>query len=209
MTEMEYQMRNWYYFTWLSGDFNVEQFVHQYDQVSWAMQNEYPQRCYSTGGRQARTGQEYGHIYDHFSSVYEYADGARAFMTTRHQPGCSNESNVVVVGTRGTANLSRNQLGISGEVNWKPEDRDERDSHQLEHDAFFAALRRGEIINNGDYMAKSTMMAILARMTAYTGKTLSWEDGMGSQLDLSPKSYAWDADPPPAEVAIPGVTPFV
>ena len=130
-------------------------------------------------------------------------------MTTRHQPGCSNESNVVVVGTKGTATLSGRQIGISGEVNWQPEDPDETDSHQLEHDAFFKALRQGEVINNGEYMAKSTMMAILARMTAYTGKTLTWEQGMGSQLDLSPASYAWNADPPPAEVAIPGVTPFV
>ena len=75
MTDMEYQMRNWYYFTWLSGDFNVEQFVHQYDQASWAMQDQYPERCYSTGGRQARTGEEHGHIFDHFSSVYEYGGG--------------------------------------------------------------------------------------------------------------------------------------
>jgi len=209
MTEMEYQMRNWYYFTWLSGDFNVEQFVHQYDQASWAMQNQYPVRCYSTGGRQARTGEEYGHIYDHFSSVYEYNSGARAFMTTRHQPGCSNESNLVLVGTKGTATLSRRGMGITGETNWQPESREEKDSHQLEHDAFFAALRAGKIINNGDYMAKSTMMAILARLTAYTGQTLTWEEAMKSKLDLSPSAYSWDAAPPPAEVAIPGVTPFV
>jgi len=183
--------------------------VHQYDKASWAMQNEYPVRCYSTGGRQARTGPGYGHIYDHFSSVFEYDGGARAFMTTRHQPGCSNESNLVIVGSKGTATLSRRQLGITGEVNWQPPTQPEKDSHQLEHDAFFAALREGKIINNGDYMAKSTMMAILARMTAYTGQTLSWDEAMSSKLDLSPASYDWDAAPPPAEVAVPGVTPFV
>ena len=209
MTDMEYQMRNWYYFTWLSGDFNVEQFVHQYDQVSWAMQNEYPQRCYSTGGRQARTGSEYGHIFDHFSSVFEYEGGARAFMTTRHQPGCSNESNVVVVGTKGTATLSRRQFGISGEVNWQPENPDETDSHQLEHDAFFTALRQGEVINNGEYMAKSTMMAIMSRMSAYTGRSLTWEQAINSQEDLTPSGYTWDAEPPAADVAVPGVTRFV
>ena len=209
MTDMEYQMWNWYYFTWLSGDFNVEQFVHQYDQVAWSQGNEYPNRCYSTGGRQARTGESYGHIYDHFSSVFEYASGARAFMTTRHQRGCSNESNVVITGTRGTANVSRGNLGIRGRVNWQPDSDKETDSHQLEHDAFFAALRRGEIINNGEYMANSTMMAILARMTAYTGQTLTWEQAMESKLDLSPSSYEWNARPPEAEVAIPGVTKFV
>ncbi len=209
MTDMQYQMRNWYYFTWLSGDFNVEQFVHQYDQVAWAMQDQTPDRCYSTGGRQARTGKDHGHIFDHFSSVYEYAGGARAFMTTRHQPGCSNESNVVILGTKGTATLSRRNFGITGEVNWRPAENKETDSHQLEHDAFFTALREGRIINNGNYMAQSTMMAILARMTAYTGQTLSWDQGMNSKLDLSPASYEWDSDPPESTVAVPGVTKFV
>ncbi len=106
MTEMEYQMSNWYYFTWLSGDFNVEQFVHQYDLISWAMNDEYPIRCYSTGGRQARTGPDHGHIYDHFSSVFHYASDAQAFTTTRHQLGCDNVSEFLIVGTKGTVKSS-------------------------------------------------------------------------------------------------------
>ncbi len=208
MTEMQYQMRNWYYFTWLSGDFNVEQFVHQYDQLAWAMQDEYPVRCYSTGGRQARTEPEYGHIFDHFSSVFEYAGGQRAFTTTRHQPQCSNESAVVVMGTRGRAELNRSGVVIRGEDSWQAPETNEKDSHQLEHDAFFAALREGRIINNGQYMAKSTMMAIMARMSAYTGQSLTWEQALNSKQVLAPASYDWDADPPPAEVAVPGKTKF-
>ena len=207
MTEMQYQMRNWYYFTWLSGDFNVEMFIHQYDRLAWAMQDEYPVRCYGTGGRQARTGEEYGHIYDHFSTVFEYASGARAFTTTRHQPGCSNVSDVVVIGTKGTAYLGRNAR-ITGATPWQPRRQQERRSHQLEQDAFFAALRGGSIINNTHYMAKSTMMAILARMSSYTGQTLAWDKGMHSQQHLSPSSYTWDGIPPDAVVAIPGVTEF-
>ena len=209
MTDMEYQMRNWYYFTWLSGDFNVEQFVHQYDQIAWAMQDQVPVRCYSTGGRQARTGPEYGHIYDHFASTFEYADGQRAFTTTRHQPGCSNESAVIVMGSRGTATISSRDISITGPDAWKPSRARERDSHQLEHDAFFAALRSGKPINNGVYMSQSTLMAILARMSAYTGQTLTWDQALNSRQDLSPSDYSWDAAPPPAVVAIPGVTPFV
>lgn len=209
MTEMEYQMRNWYYFTWLSGDFNVEQFVHQYDQVSWAMQDEYPVRCYGTGGRQARTGDEHGHIYDHFSSVFEYANGANAYMTTRHQPGCDNESQVILHGTKGSATLSRGDLQIMGQNAWRPEERSEKDSHQLEHDAFFAALRGGRLVNNGQYMAHSTLMAIMARMSAYTGRTLAWEEALRSTEELSPSAYTWEGTPPAANVAVPGVTPFV
>lgn len=207
MTEMEYQMRNWYYFTWLSGDFNVEQFVHQLDFMAWLMQDQYPERCYATGGRQARTGPEYGHIYDHFSSVFEYKNGVRLFATTRHQTGCSDVSNSVAMGTKGQASSSSRNTGITGQNPWQPPPRArETDSHQLEHNAFFAALRQGRVINNGEYMAKSTMMAILERMSAYTGQTLTWEQGMNSKLDLSPSSYAWDGTPPPAEVAVPGVS---
>ena len=209
MTEMQYQMRNWYYFTWLSGDFNTEQFVHEYDQVAWAMRDAAPVRVYSTGGRQARTGAEHGHIYDHFSSVFEYADGQRAFTTARHQGGCSNQSGVYVMGTKGTATMAGRDTGITGENPWRPDRGPERDSHQLEHDAFFPALREGRTINNGHYMANSTMMALAARMSAYTGQTLTWEEVMASRQQLAPARYAWDADPPPAEVAIPGLTEFI
>jgi len=207
MTEMEYQMRNWYYFTWLSGDFNVEQFVHQLDRMAWVMNDEYPERCYATGGRQARTGPEFGHIYDHFSSVFEYPGGVRVFATTRHQRGCSNESQALVIGTKGLADLSKGTT--SGPQPWQVTQRDRSDSHQLEQDAFLAALRAGTVINNGQYMAKSTLMAIMERMSAYTGQSLTWDQVMNSQEDLSPSAYTWEADPPPAEVAVPGVTKFV
>jgi predicted dehydrogenase len=209
MTEMEYQMRNWYYFTWLSGDFNVEMVVHQYDLMAWAMRDEPPVRCFGTGGRQVRTGPDHGNIYDHFSNVYDYANGAQAFATTRHHAGCSNDIYVTIRGTKGTANVSQRQFGITGENAWQPGRSKERPSHQLEQDAFFAALNEGRIINNGDYMAKSTMLAIIARMTAYTGQTLTWEQALGSKQDLSPDRYAWDGQPPPADVAMPGVTRFV
>ena len=210
MTEMEYQMRNWYYFTWLSGDFNVEQFVHQYDRLAWALGDRPPERCYSTGGRQARTGPEYGHIFDHFSSIFEYETGAMAFATTRHQPGCTNENGVVVTGTKGTATLSGRTTGITGENPWRPPRQSEReDTHQLEQIAFLEALRAGRIINNGEYMAHSTLLAILARETAYTGQTITWDQMLNSERSLSPSAWTWNTDPPPAEVAIPGVTKFV
>ncbi|MEX0937027.1 MAG: Gfo/Idh/MocA family oxidoreductase [Pirellulales bacterium] len=209
MTDMEYQMRNWYYFTWLSGDFNVEQFVHQLDACAWVMRDQYPVRCYATGGRQARTGDEYGHIYDHFSSVFEYDGGVRLFSTTRHQPNCSNESETYAFGSEGTLNLSSSRPRIEGKNPWQPSREQEADSHQLEHDAFFAALRDGRVINNGDYMAKSTMMAIMTRMSAYTGQTLTWEEAINSQEKLAPEAYTWDAKPPAAKVAVPGVTEFI
>ena len=133
--------------------------------------------------------------------IWPRPPGVRAFTTTRHQRGCSNESKVVIMGTKGEATISRKDSGIRGEFNWSPPDVKERDSHQIEHDDFFAALRAGEMINNGHYMANSTMVAILARMGAYTGQTLTWEQGMNSQLDLSPSSYDFDGVPVAAEIA--------
>jgi myo-inositol 2-dehydrogenase / D-chiro-inositol 1-dehydrogenase len=171
------------------------------------MKDHYPARCYSTGGRQARTGPDHGHIFDHFSSVFEYPQGVRVFTTTRHQRNCSNESQALVMGTRGTADLKTST--ITGENPWQPARRERISSHQLEQNAFLAALRAGKVINNGNYMAKSTMMAIMSRMSAYTGQSLTWEQVINSKEDLSPSGYTWDSDPPKAEVAVPGVTQFV
>ncbi|MHC4242557.1 MAG: Gfo/Idh/MocA family protein [Planctomycetota bacterium] len=207
MTDMQYHMRNWYYFTWLSGDFNVEQFVHQLDRMAWIMKDQYPVRCYSTGGRQARTSPDHGHIFDHFSSVFEYPQGVRVFTTTRHQRDCTNESQTIAMGTRGIADLKTGT--ITGENPWQATRRGRVNSHQLEQDVFLASLRAGKVINNGDYMAKSTLMAIMSRMSAYTGRSLTWEQALNSKEDLSPSGYTWDAAPPKVEVAVPGVTKFI
>lgn len=205
-TDMEYQMRNWYYFTWLSGDFNVEQFVHEMDKMSWIMGDQPPARCTSTGGRINRTADHYGHVYDHFSSVFEYDDGVKYFAATRQQQGADSLFFDHVMGTDGMADLMK--FTITGKNSWRWGKR-RQNMHQLEQDAMYAALRKGETINNGDYMAKSTMLGIMARMSAYTGKSLTWEEALNSKHELAPEAYTWEAAPPPAEVAIPGVTPFV
>jgi hypothetical protein len=113
------------------------------------------------------------------------------------------------MGTKGTANLSRSEFGITGPDAWHPGRSSETDSHQLEQDAMFAALRSGRIINNAQYMANSTLMAIMARESAYTGQSLTWDQMLASQQQLRPDRYTWDGQPPKAEVAIPGVTAFV
>lgn len=205
-TDMRYQMRNWYYFTWLSGDFNVEQFVHELDRLAWAIGDRYPESCISTGGRLVRTDEHHGHIYDHFATEYRYEGGLRLFATCRHWRGSDNQFDVSVVGTKGRAEL--NSFTITGENAWRAEG-GRSDMYQREHNALFDAIRLGEPINNGEYMTKSTMMAIMARESAYTGKELTWEQAMESKQSLKPERYAWDAAPPAAEVAIPGQTEFV
>ncbi len=209
-TDMHWQMRNWYYFTWLSGDFNVEQHVHYLDVCSWLMNNEYPVKATGLGGRQQRTGPEYGNIYDHHSVVYEYANGAKLFSNCRQIPGCVNDMSAHVVGTRGNAFLDESRRGapvITNEQRWVYEG-ERNPMYQTEHDLLFASIRKGDPINNGEYMAKSTLLAIMGRMATYTGQLITWDMAQNSQQDLTPPRYEWGEIATPA-IAIPGVTEFI
>ncbi len=210
-TDMLYQMRNWYNFTWLSGDFNVEQHVHNLDVCAWAMKETYPVKAVGMGGRQVLTTPEYGQIYDHFSIIYEYADGAKLISSCRQQPHCKNDMSVKVSGHKGQAQFVERARGMrikSSAGEWVFEG-PQNQMYQTEHDDLFAGIRNGKPINNGEYMAKSTLLAIMGRMAAYTGQEITWEMAMNSRETLSPSRYDWDASPPIAEVAIPGQTRFV
>jgi predicted dehydrogenase len=209
-SEMTYQMRNWYNFTWLSGDFNVEQHVHHLDACAWIMKDRYPTKAVGMGGRQALTGPEYGQIYDHLSVTYEYPDGTRLVSNCRQQPGSSNDMSIQAVGTRGRAALSERRKGLrirSAGEDWVY-DGPKNEMYQTEHDELFAGIRSGKPVNNGDYMARSTLLAIMGRMAAYTGQEITWEMALNSMEDLSPTNYAWDAAPPASQIAVPGQTPF-
>lgn len=207
-TDMEYHMRNWYYFTWLSGDFNVEQHVHMLDICSWVMKDQYPISAVGTGGRAVRTGPEYGNIYDHHAVIYEYANGVKLFAQCRQQAGTANEISVSVMGTKGKAYMTSRSWDITAGEKWKfttPPD----NAFEIEHAELFRGVRKGEPVNNGEYMSKSTLMAIMGRMATYTGQKVTWEQAMNSAEDLSPSSYDWDAKPPISEVAVPGFTKLV
>jgi predicted dehydrogenase len=206
-SDMEWQMRDWYYFTWLSGDFNVEQHVHNLDVMSWVMKGEYPIRANGTGGRQVRTRPEYGHIFDHHSVVYEFAGGVKCFSVCRQQPGCAHDISNHVMGSRGVGVISDNKLSISAGAGWRYRE-EANDIYQTEHDALFASIRAGKPINHGEYMAKSTLMAILGRMATYTGQAITWDQAFHSTEDLSPPKYEWGHLETP-RVAVPGVTKFV
>jgi predicted dehydrogenase len=216
-TEMEFQMRNWYYFTWLSGDHNVEQHVHSLDKALWAMHDEPPVRAWGLGGRQVRTEAKFGDIYDHHAVAYEYPKGVTVYSYTRQQPGgCYMDVSDVFTGTKGRANILKFQIDdLAGKPVWRFKG-EGGNMYDIEHQALFSAIRSGKTVNNGLYMARSTMLAILGRMVNYTGKVLTWDEAINSKQDLSPKSYAWDAEPPTKPdkdgrypVAMPGVTQFV
>ncbi|MSR57293.1 MAG: Gfo/Idh/MocA family oxidoreductase [Planctomycetaceae bacterium] len=206
-SEMEFQVRNWQGFTWLSGDFNVEQHVHSLDKVAWAMKDEPPVKCTGTGGRQARTGDESGNVYDHFSVVYEYANGVKAFCNCRQIDGCDNDTSDHIFGTAGVCDVFGHKISAGNKVTWKFKG-SKGEMYQTEHNELFASIRNAAPINNGDYMTKSTLMGLMGRMSTYTGKTITWEQALQSKENLSPAKYEWGATPIPV-VAVPGVTQFV
>jgi predicted dehydrogenase len=208
-TDMHWQMRNWYYFTWLSGDFNVEQHVHNLDLCAWAMGDQYPVKAIGMGGREVRKGPEYGNIFDHHSVTYEYADGTLLVSNTRQIPGCKNDISVRVLGTKGTALLTerRNGVRITADEDWTFRD-ESPNLYQVEHDELFAGIRQGKPINNGEYMARSTLLAIMGRMATYTGQEITWDMAWKSTEDLTPARYEWGPLAAPA-AAVPGVTRYV
>ncbi len=202
---MEFQLRNWLYFTWLSGDHNVEQHVHSLDKGSWLMGDKPPLRCVGLGGRQVRTNEKYGHIFDHHSVVYEYPNNVRMFSFTRQQDNTHTNTEDYFLGTNGSCNVLAHEIrNRNGEVTWKYSG-PKPSMYQVEHEHLFQAIHNNTPINNGDYMALSTMIAIMGRMATYTGRSISWEEAINSDVVLGPQSYDWGpVDVPP--VSIPGIT---
>ena len=212
-SEMHYQIRNWYYFTWLSGDHIVEQHVHDLDVINW-LKDAHPVRANGMGGRQVRKGRDYGEIFDHHGVEFDYADGSKLMSFCRHIRNCWNSFSQHAHGTKGHADIEghgRSVIHVNGQepVQWKRG----RDGHQVEHDHLFAAMLAGEPYNEGDYGATSTMTAIMGRMATYSGRVVTWETAINSQLDLSPESLDFEAEAPTSprsngiySCAVPGVT---
>ena len=205
-SEMEYCLRNWHYFYPLSGDHVVEQACHSIDKIAWAMNDRTPARCTTVGGRAVRT---MGNVYDHFGVTYEYDDGARAFHTCRQIENTPFDNSDYVMGEKGFCAINgwAPSHEITGESPWRYEG-ERRNMYQTEHDELFASIRKGEPINDGVWMAHSTLMSIMARMAAYTGQTITWDQALNSQEDLTPKRWEWGSiEMPP--VALPGRTQFI
>ncbi len=202
-SDMEWQVRNWLYFAWLSGDHIVEQHVHNLDVINWVLK-AHPVKALGMGGRQARTGPEYGHIYDHFTIEYEYPNGVRMLSMCRQIDGTASRVAEHVVGTKGTANPNNT---IRAATNWRFNGR-ETNPYAQEHTDLIASIRAGRPLNEGRQIAESTLTAIMGRMSAYTGQEVTWEKAMSSQLNLVPETLAMGPLPVPP-VPVPGKTPLV
>ncbi len=201
-SDMEYQNRNWYYFTWLSGDHIVEQFIHSLDKSLWLMDDQPPAKAFGLGGRQVRTDEKFGNIYDHHAVCYEWDNGFKCFAYTRQMKGCYGNVEDYVLGSKGSAQVLIK--GQQGQINGKPVFEGTKPSmYDQEHKELFAAIRAGTPINNGRYMSYSTMMAILGREVCYTGKQIQWDDLLASDLKLGPEKYEW-GEVVPRPIALPG-----
>lgn len=209
-TEMEHQMRNWYYFVWLSGDLNVEQHVHMLDLANWANGEKYPVEANGMGGREVRKGKQYGQIFDHHFVEYTYADGTKLFSQCRHIPGTWGSGGVEVHGLKGLANT---RGSIAGPNTWTYSG-PKVEGHQQEHFDLLKVIREGTPHNEGYYGATSSMTAVLGRMATYSGQIVKWDDAVAKGPDEMPQQYTWDARPPlladadggyESSVAVPGV----
>jgi hypothetical protein len=212
MTEMEYQVYNWYDFNWLSADLPGLNLVHNVDKGAWAMHDEPPVRAWGMGGREVRKGPTFGDVYDHHATVYEYAGGVRMYAYCRQINGTMTEISDKFVGTKGRCDLLRHT--IEGETNWRYEG-PACNRFDLEHVALFLAIRSGNPINNGVYMARSSLLALMSTWCSHTGQEITWEQALNSKKQANPKRYAFDADPPAQPdadgnypIAVPGVTKF-
>jgi myo-inositol 2-dehydrogenase / D-chiro-inositol 1-dehydrogenase len=205
---MDYQLRMWYYFTWLSGDFIIEQAIHNIDKAAWVMNGELPISAIGTGGRISRVNPKFGNIWDNFSIVYEYKSGAKVFLQCRQINGCVSDNNDHIMGTKGVCHLMKHTIKSEAGT-WKPEgEHDFGRMYQQEHNELFAAIRAGKVINDAVTSGQSTLMGVLGREAAYTGQRITWDRMLKSQQNLMPKEYTWGENPQPV-VPVPGKYKFV
>jgi len=200
-TDMEWQLRNWLYFTWLSGDHIVEQHIHNIDVANWALQS-HPVKAVGVGGRQVRVEPAYGHIFDHFALEFEYPNGARVLSMCRQIDGTATRVNEYLIGTKGTSDPSS---WIKAMKPWRLEIEEPPNPYVQEHTDLIASIRKGQPLNEGRQVAESTLSAIMGREAAYTGQAITWDEIMSAELDITPKNFAFGPMPVPP-VAVPGVT---
>jgi myo-inositol 2-dehydrogenase/D-chiro-inositol 1-dehydrogenase len=203
-SDMEWQLRNWLYFTWLSGDHICEQHVHNLDVANWALGN-HPTRAVGLGGRQVRTSPAYGQIFDHFAIDYEYPGGAHVLSMCRQIDGCENNVSESVVGSKGR--WSSTTSAIDGPEKWRFRGK-EVNPYDQEHIDLVNSIREGKPLNELRTVAESTLTAIMGRMSTYTGKAVTWEEALNSKQDLMPRELVL-GPLPVAPVAVPGQTELI
>lgn len=215
-TELEYQMRNWYYFNWLCGDHILEQHIHNIDVANWFV-GEYPTTAQGMGGREVRKDLDHGEIFDHHFVEFTYPSGAVISSQCRHIKGCFNRVDEAFQGTQGSVVASKGIISdLNGAEKFRHDGQKDANPYQVEHDRLFAAIRnKNEVIADAENGAKATLSAIMGRMATYSGQVITWEQALNSPLSMVPEDLTWNSTPPvlPDEqgryqIPTPGVTRF-
>ncbi|HEV2394136.1 MAG TPA: Gfo/Idh/MocA family oxidoreductase [Verrucomicrobiae bacterium] len=208
MGDLEWQLRNWYNFVWLSGDGYVEQACHSVDKVAWALKDEPPIKAVAVGGRQTPNNQ--GNIFDHMFVVYEFPNDVRGFVGQRQIGDTYSDNSDYLMGADGIGHSGWQAPTIKGKEKWRYHDTGPKvDMYQIEHNELFASIRNGKPINDGHRMAQSTLMGLMGRMAAYTGQEVTWEEALNSQEKIVPDNPDWKMNLDIAPMAMPGVTKLV
>ena len=208
MGDLEWQMRHWYNFVWLSGDGYVEQACHSVDKVAWALKDVPPLKAVAVGGRQTPNNQ--GNIFDHMFVVYEFPNDVRAFLGQRQIGATYSDNSDYLMGSDGIGHSGWQPPYVKGKTTWRYRESGPKvDMYQTEHNELFASIRAGKPINDGQWMAQSTMMGLMGRMAAYTGQEISWEQAMNSQEKIVPDELDWKMKLDIAPLAMPGTTKFI
>lgn len=207
--EMEYQFRNWYHFSWLSGDDVTQSLVHNLDKARWALREKTPAKAHGLAGRSSMFGYLYGDVFDHHSVVYDFDDGVKIYALCRTQDNCHGGVSDIIMGTKGRCDLLANR--ITGETNWEYQGVS-GGGYVEEHQALFKGIRSGSPVVS-EYMADSTMTAILGQLACYSGQQISWEDGNKSKFTFGPTDGDFEMEPPKKPgpdgnypIAVPGKT---
>ena len=213
-SELHYQIRNWYFFTWMSGDHILEQHCHNLDVANWVMKGVMPVTAVGQGGREVRKARENGTIFDHHTVEFEYANGMRILSQCCQIGGkCARTVSEHFHGTKGMASLDNKRFLINGQPPGGKRSRIKEDPYQLEHDTFFENIRTGKVRIDAEYAAHSTLMGVMGRMATYTGQVITWDQALNSKEVLVPDNITWDTEPPVKPdadgwypVAVPGTT---
>ncbi len=206
LNEVQYQCSNQYHFNWLSGDDVPQSLVHNLDRASWAMREQVPTKAHGLAGRSSMFDEIYGNVFDHHSVIYEFATGVKMYAFCRTQEHCYNEVSSILLGSKGRCDLLNGR--IEGETKWQYEGREGENPYKIEHQELFAAIRSGRTINNGDYMARSTLIGIMGQISCYTGKEVTWDQISQSDFYYPPKPEECRSDmEPPVKPGPDGVYP--
>jgi predicted dehydrogenase len=192
-SEVEFQMRNWYHFNWLSGDQTAQQLIHSLDKASWALGDKPPERIWGMGGRQTCLTPKFGDQFDHQAVVFEYPNGVRVFGFTRDQENCYRDTSDYIIGSKGRCDLLKHR--IEGAEPWQFEG-SKPSMYNVEHQELFDSVRNGKPINNGHYMCLSSMLAVGAQIAIYSGQAVTWQQVEESKRSFALEKYGWDLTPP-------------